>query len=279
LFIISITDDFQLILVILYHRIKVYILKITFLGTGTSQGIPVIACSCPVCHSSDPFDKRLRTSVLIEIDKYTIVIDSGPDFRQQMLKANVHELDAILFTHEHKDHIAGLDDIRAFNYVQQKPIDIYAEERVHWALKQEFAYVFAEQKYPGIPQVTMHLIDNKPFDIGQVIITPIRVMHMRLPTLGFRIGDFTYITDANYISEEEKEKIFGTKHLVINGLRKQKHISHFSLSEALLLIEEISPKRAYITHISHQLGFHKDIQAELPPNVLLAYDNLEITVD
>jgi phosphoribosyl 1,2-cyclic phosphate phosphodiesterase len=254
-------------------------LKVTFLGTGTSQGIPVIACPCPVCHSPNSHDKRLRTSVLIEIGTHNILIDSGPDFRQQMLKANVQKLDAILFTHEHKDHIAGLDDIRAFNYVQQKPIDIYAEERVHWALKQEFAYIFAEQKYPGVPQVTMHLIDNQPFEIGEIQVVPIRVMHMRLPVLGFRIGDFTYITDANYISEDEKEKILGSKYLVINGLRKQKHISHFSLGEALLLIEEISPKRAYITHISHQMGFHDDAQAGLPPNVMLAYDGLELTID
>ena len=254
-------------------------MKVTFLGTGTSQGIPVIACPCPVCHSPNSHDKRLRTSVLIEIGTHNILIDSGPDFRQQMLKANVQKLDAILFTHEHKDHIAGLDDIRAFNYVQQKPIDIYAEERVHWALKQEFAYIFAEQKYPGVPQVTMHLIDNQPFEIGEIQVVPIRVMHMRLPVLGFRIGDFTYITDANYISEDEKEKILGSKYLVINGLRKQKHISHFSLGEALLLIEEISPKRAYITHISHQMGFHNDVQAELPPNVMLAYDGLELTID
>lgn len=254
-------------------------MKVTFLGTGTSQGIPVIACPCPVCHSPNSHDKRLRTSVLIEIGTHNILIDSGPDFRQQMLKANVQKLDAILFTHEHKDHIAGLDDIRAFNYVQQKPIDIYAEERVHWALKQEFAYIFAEQKYPGVPQVTMHLIDNQPFEIGEIQVVPIRVMHMRLPVLGFRIGDFTYITDANYISEDEKEKILGSKYLVINGLRKQKHISHFSLGEALLLIEEISPKRAYITHISHQMGFHDDAQAGLPPNVMLAYDGLELTID
>ena len=208
---------------------KYKILKVTFLGTGTSQGIPVIACKCDVCQSNNPRDKRLRASVLIETDDKTFVIDSGPDFRQQMLRAQVSSLDAILFTHEHKDHIAGLDDIRAFNYVQQKPIDIFAEEKVHWAIKQEFAYIFAEHKYPGIPQVNMHLIENHPFEITGVPVIPIRAIHLRLPVLGFRIGNFTYLTDANFISSEEKAKLKGTKYLVVNGLRKQKHISHFSL--------------------------------------------------
>ncbi len=253
-------------------------MKVTFLGTGTSQGIPVIACNCGVCSSLDYHDKRLRTSVLIEVDDKTFVIDSGPDFRQQMLRANVSALDAIIFTHEHKDHIAGLDDIRAFNYVLQKPIDIFAEERVHWALKQEFAYIFAEQKYPGVPQVNMHLIDNEAFEISGVSIIPIRAMHMRLPVLGFRIGDFTYITDANYISNEEKQKIIGSKYLVINGLRKQKHISHYTLNEAVSLIEEIKPEFGYITHISHQMGCHEEVNAELPPNIKLAFDGLTIVL-
>lgn len=251
-------------------------MKVTFLGTGTSQGIPVIACNCDVCLSPDLHDKRLRSSVLIEVDGKNLVIDSGPDFRQQMLRANLHSLDAILFTHEHKDHIAGLDDIRAFNYVQQKPIDIYAEERVHWAIKQEFAYIFAEQKYPGVPQVTMHLIDNHPFEVHGIEVIPIRAVHMRLPVLGFRIGDFTYITDANYISDEEKEKIKGSKYLVINGLRKQKHISHFSLDEAVKVIEDVKPEFAYITHISHQLGKNQMVNTELPENIRLAYDGLTI---
>jgi phosphoribosyl 1,2-cyclic phosphate phosphodiesterase len=253
-------------------------LKVTFLGTGTSQGVPVIACSCGICLSSDPKDKRLRTSILIEIDKVNIVIDSGPDFRQQMLNADVKTLDAIVFTHEHRDHIAGLDDIRAYNYIQQKAIDIYAEERVQLAIKQEFAYIFAEQKYPGIPQVNMHLIDSQPFKILGNTVIPIRAMHMRLPVLGFRIGNFTYLTDVNFIPEDEKIKIVGSTHIVISGLRKQKHISHYSLNEAIQLIQEFKPEKGYITHISHQMGLHDEVQAELPPNILLAYDNLVVTI-
>ena len=249
-------------------------MKITFLGTGTSQGIPVIACNCNVCRSNSLNDKRLRTSVFIETGGKKFVIDSGPDFRQQMLRENVSTLDAILFTHEHKDHIAGLDDIRAFNYVEQKPIDIYAEERVHWAIKQEFAYIFAEHKYPGIPQVTMHLIDNHPFEIEGIPIIPIRAIHMRLPVLGFRIGDFSYITDANLISNEEKKKLMGSKYMVINALRKQKHISHFSLEEAVKLIEEIKPEFGFLTHISHQMGLSQEVNEELPSHIKLAYDGL-----
>jgi len=253
-------------------------LKVTFLGTGTSQGVPVIACSCPVCHSSDPHDRRLRTSALVEIDGLNIVIDSGPDFREQMLRANVQKLDAILFTHEHRDHVAGLDDIRAFNYEQQRPMDIYAEERVHLALRKEFSYVFAEQKYPGVPQVNLHYIENHQFNINGTQIIPIRAMHMRLPLFGFRINDFTYLTDVNFIADKEKEKIKGSKYLVINGLRKQKHISHFALDEALDLIRELKPQQAFITHISHQMGFHHQVQAELPPNVTLAYDGLVLNI-
>ncbi len=250
------------------------ILKVTFLGTGTSQGVPVIACKCNVCQSADEKDKRLRTSLLIECDNKNIVIDSGPDFRQQMLRAGVSKLDAILFTHEHKDHIAGLDDIRAFNYVQQQPMDVFAEERVQWAIKQEFAYIFAEFKYPGVPQVTMHTVENSEFSIGDIKITPIRVMHLRLPVLGFRINNFTYITDANFISDEEKEKIKGSRYLVLNGLRIQKHISHYSLSEAVELIRELNPEKGFITHISHQLGLHEEVQNDLPPGIFLAYDGL-----
>lgn len=249
-------------------------MKITFLGTGTSQGVPVIACPCEVCHSKNPKDSRLRASLLIEINGVYIVIDSGPDFRQQMLNAGVKKLDAILFTHEHRDHIAGLDDVRAYNYIQQQPMDVFAEERVQNAIMHEFDYIFAEHKYPGIPQVNMHKIDKHPFEVQGIPVVPIRVMHMRLPVLGFRIGDITYITDANFISDEEKRKIQGSKVIVITGLRKQKHISHYSLGEAVELLEEFKPEMGYITHISHQMGFHDEVQAELPANIALAYDNL-----
>ncbi len=253
-------------------------MKLTFLGTGTSQGVPVIACPCPVCQSTDEHDKRLRTSALVEVDGVNILIDAGPDFRQQMLRANVKQLDGILLTHEHKDHIGGLDDVRAFNFVNRKPMDIYAEERVQNALKQEYAYVFADQRYPGIPEMNLFNLDGYPFDVCGVKVQPIRCFHYKLPVFGFRIGDLTYITDANFISEEEKEKMVGTKYLVINALRKQKHISHFTLGEALKLIEELSPRKAFITHISHQMGFYEEIMAELPQNVCLAYDGLVVDI-
>lgn len=251
-------------------------MKITFLGTGTSQGVPVIACNCRACQSTDPKDKRLRTSVLVNTGTIQVVIDSGPDFRQQMLNAEVRDLDAILFTHEHKDHIAGMDDVRAFNFINQKPVDVYAEQRVIEQIKQEFAYVFAEYQYPGIPQVVVHEIADKPFTVGGTEIIPIRVMHFRLPILGFRVGDFTYITDANHIEEEEIEKIKGTRYLVVNALRKRQHYSHFTVSEAIRLIEKIGPEQAYLTHISHQMGLHEEVQSELPPGISLAHDGLEL---
>lgn len=253
-------------------------MKITFLGTGTSQGVPVIACDCPVCKSEDPRDNRLRTSVLVEVEGSVILIDSGPDFRQQMLRHKVKRLDAILYTHEHKDHIAGLDDVRAFNFLLQKPIDLYLEGRVLDALKREFSYVFAEFKYPGIPQVNTHILHEENFEVNGINIIPIRAFHYKLPVLGFRIGDFTYITDANYIPEEEKEKIIGTQHLVVNALRKQKHISHYTLSEAVNLINEFGPRRGYLTHISHQMGFFDEVYRELPSNIMLAYDGLTISI-
>ncbi|MFA8437214.1 MAG: MBL fold metallo-hydrolase [Marinifilaceae bacterium] len=253
-------------------------MKLTFLGTGTSQGVPVIACTCPVCQSKDEKDKRLRTSVLIEVDDRIFVIDSGPDFRYQMLRAKVPHLNGILFTHEHKDHTAGLDDIRAFNWVNKAAVDVYAEKRVQEALKKEFSYVFAEQKYPGIPELHLWEVKNEAFRIDGVTVLPIRAMHLKLPVFGYRIGDLTYITDANYIAPEEMEKIRGSKVLVINALRKEKHISHFTLGEALKIIEEVKPEKAFLTHISHQMGFHEAITRELPPNVELAYDGLELTL-
>jgi phosphoribosyl 1,2-cyclic phosphate phosphodiesterase len=248
--------------------------KITFLGTGTSQGVPVIACDCDTCRSEDPRDKRLRASLLLESGGVTLLFDAGPDFRQQMLRENVKRLDAIIITHEHKDHIAGMDDVRAFNYKSQDAIDIYAEERVQKAIKREFSYVFAEYKYPGIPEMRLNPIPEYGFSVNGIDIIPVRVRHLNLEIYGFRIGNFAYITDANYISEESKNKIIGVKYLVINALRKEKHISHFNLREALDFIRQISPKRAFITHISHQMGRTKQVAEELPPGIMLAYDGL-----
>jgi len=251
---------------------------ITFLGTGTSQGVPVIACPCPICLSADSRDKRLRTSALVSSNGKNILIDVGPDFRQQMINASVKSLDGILITHEHRDHIAGLDDVRAFNYLMQKPMNIWAELRVHEALKCNFSYVFEEEKYPGAPELVLNSIDGQPFDVQGVKIIPVRAFHYKLPVFGFRIGDFAYLTDANFISEEEKEKLVGCKFLVVGALRQQKHISHFSLSEALKLISELSPRKAFITHVSHQMGLYQLVQKSLPENVILAYDGLTIEV-
>ena len=253
-------------------------MTITFLGTGTSQGVPVIACNCEVCTSADARDNRLRTSIMIEDKGKVIVVDSGPDFRQQMLRANVQRLDAIVFTHEHKDHIAGLDDIRAFNYRQKGPIDVYGDLRVQAALKREFYYIFEEFKYPGIPQLNLHTIGSKQFNIGHINFIPIEVLHYKLPVLGFRINDFTYITDAKTIADEEREKIKGSKVLVINALQKENHISHFTLDEAISFAKEVGAEKTYLTHISHRLGKHQDVNNELPPGIELAYDGLQLEV-
>ena len=251
-------------------------LKITFLGTGTSQGIPVITCNCEVCQSDDHRNNRLRVSILIETADKTIVIDSGPDFRYQMLRARVKDLDAILFTHEHKDHVAGLDDIRPFNYLLHKNIDIYAADRVQDALKREFSYIFSDVKYPGLPQIELHTIDQEPFFIGETEIIPLAIMHYKLPILGFRIGDFTYITDAKTISEETIAKVRGSKILVVNALQRQTHISHFTLDEAVEFAEKIGAEQTYFTHISHNLGLHEEVEKELPKGMKLAYDGLTL---
>jgi phosphoribosyl 1,2-cyclic phosphate phosphodiesterase len=253
-------------------------LKITFLGTGTSQGIPVITCTCSVCTSEDRRNSRLRTSVMVTTADKNIVIDSGPDFRYQMLRERVKNLDAIIFTHEHKDHIAGLDDIRPFNYMLNKDIDVYASKRVQDALKREFAYIFSDVPYFGLPKIVLHTIHDKPFLIGETTITPIDVMHYKLPILGFRINDFTYITDAKTISPASVEKIKGTKVLVINALQKENHISHFSLQEALAFAALIDAEVTYLTHISHNLGLHADVEAHLPNKVKLAFDGLSIEI-
>lgn len=251
-------------------------MKITVLGSGTSQGVPVIACKCDVCLSLNPKDKRLRSSILIELEKLTIVIDTGPDFRQQMLRENVEKLDAIIYTHEHKDHIAGLDDVRAFNFKQKKDMPIYAEENVQESLKREFFYAFQENKYPGTPSLTLHTITNRDFNIKNQTIKTIRGLHYKLPVLGFRLNNFCYITDMNKIESKELKKLEKAEILIINGLRKEKHISHFNLEEALNIIKIVKPKTAYITHISHLLGKHDTIEKELPDNVFLAYDGLQI---
>lgn len=253
-------------------------MKITFLGTGTSQGVPVIACRCQVCNSADFRDKRLRSSILIEKGTTAVVIDSGPDFRQQMLRAEVNHIDGLLFTHEHKDHIAGMDDIRAYNYVHHEKVNIYANLQVQEALHREFPYVFADFKYPGVPEINMHTIDESAFSIGEIEFLPVPVLHYRLPVLGFRIGDFTYITDANHITEQSMSLIRGSKIIVINALRREPHVSHFTLDEALEVIGKLGPEKAYLTHISHQLGMHDDVNAELPAHVQCAYDGLVIEI-
>ncbi|MBL0071350.1 MAG: MBL fold metallo-hydrolase [Bacteroidetes bacterium] len=253
-------------------------MKITFLGTGTSQGVPVIACRCQVCNSADFRDKRLRSSILIEKGTTAVVIDSGPDFRQQMLRAEVNHIDGLLFTHEHKDHIAGMDDIRAYSYVHREKVNIYANLQVQEALHREFPYVFADFKYPGVPEINMHTIDESAFSIGEIEFLPVPVLHYRLPVLGFRIGDFTYITDANHITEQSMSLIRGSKIIVINALRREPHVSHFTLDEALEVIGKLGPEKAYLTHISHQLGMHEDVNAELPAHVQCAYDGLVIEI-
>jgi len=251
-------------------------LRLTFLGTGTSQGIPLIGCHCPVCSSGNPRDKRLRTSALLTFHGENIVIDAGPDFRQQMLTYHVDSLRAILLTHEHVDHMFGLDDIRSFNWIQKRPTDIYAERRVQRAIRRIFNYVFTRWKYPGIPQMELHTIHKSVFEINGLQIIPIRCYHHRLPVLGFRMGGLTYLTDVNAIPEEEMEKIRGTQILVVNALRREKHISHFNLEEALALIADINPQAAYLTHISHAMGLHEEVQKTLPDNVFLAWDGLEV---
>lgn len=254
-------------------------MKVTILGSGTSQGVPVIACDCKVCTSLDKKDNRLRTSILFSVNNENYVIDTGPDFRQQMLRENIKSLRAVLFTHEHKDHVAGMDDVRAFNFKEKRDMEIYCTPPVEEALKREFHYVFAANKYPGIPKVNLNTIGKERFSLpcGESI-TPVEVMHYKMPVKGFRIKDFTYITDAKTISKEQKSKLKGTKVLIVNALRREAHISHFNLEEALAFIKEINPDQAYLTHISHLFGKHKEIEKELPSNVHVAYDGLTFEV-
>ncbi len=249
---------------------------ITFLGTGTSQGVPVIGCTCNVCQSLDFRDKRLRTSIHLEVDGKSLVVDTGPDFRQQALRERIGRLDGIIFTHEHKDHTAGLDDVRAYNFRQKQDMPIYGHARVIDQLKQEFSYAFAEHKYPGVPLLEVHEIENTPFSINGTLFTPIQVYHYKLPVFGFRIKDFTYITDANSIPEAEKEKIRGSKVLVLNALQQQPHISHFTLEEAIAMARELGAEQTYFTHMSHRMGQHEEVSRQLPEGISLAFDGLKL---
>jgi phosphoribosyl 1,2-cyclic phosphate phosphodiesterase len=251
-------------------------LKITFLGTGTSQGVPVIACSCPVCTSLDFRDKRLRTSIHVDVAEKSLVIDTGPDFRQQMLREYIQRLDAVIFTHAHRDHTAGLDDVRAYNFKQNMDMPLYGTADVLEQLKVEYSYIFSNASYPGLPRIELKEITDEVFNIGDVTITPLPVMHLRLPVFGYRFGNFSYITDANSISESTLEKLKGTEVLVLNALQREPHISHFNLQQALEMVEKINPTKTYFTHISHKLGLHADVEKELPKGVALAFDGLQV---
>ncbi len=256
-------------------------MKITFLGTGTSQGVPVIGCHCRVCTSKDKRDRRLRSSILVEWEQGKIVVDCGPDFRQQMLKHKVNSIDAILVTHAHKDHIGGLDDVRAYNYILKRPVDVYAEPKVQEIIKVEYSYAFEKEPYPGVPEIVLHNLLNRPFTVCGLNVVPVRATHFsdRNFVFGFRFNDFTYITDAVRISSAEKEKIKGSKVIVLNALRKEKHYSHFNLEEALALMEEFQPEQGYLTHISHQMGRYSEVSKLLPSNVALACDGLTFDVN
>ncbi len=251
-------------------------MRLTFLGTGTSQGVPVIACRCNVCRSSDERDTRLRTSALLQIDTTNILFDIGPDFRQQMLRHRVDHLDAILITHAHRDHVGGLDDIRSFNYVQHSKMNLYLNAEAKTALLRDYKYIFDYHQYPGLPEAELHEVGESPFLAAGETVIPICAMHKDLPILGFRIRNFAYITDANYIAPSEMEKLKGVDVMVINALRKEKHFSHYSLPEALEVISQVKPREAYLTHISHELGLHAVVERELPAGVHFAYDNLTL---
>lgn len=246
------------------------------MGTGTSSGVPMIGCDCSVCTSINPNDKRLRSSVLIQSAQTSLVVDTTPDFRYQMLRINNRRLDAVVYTHPHKDHLAGLDDIRAYNYFNKKPMDIYANTLTEEALRRDYYYAFSDTRYPGVPELNLITIDHQPFFVGDIPVLPIEVWHYKMPVFGFRFGDFTYITDANRVEESEKEKIRGSKILVLNALRKENHLSHFTLDEAVALAKELNIPQVYFTHISHQLGLHETINRELPSHMQLAFDGLQL---
>jgi len=239
----------------------------------------MIGCGCPVCTSTDKKDNRLRSSILVQSSNTSFVVDTTPDFRYQMLREKVKHLDAVLFTHPHKDHIAGLDDVKAFSFLSGKPMEVYCNVLTVESLKREFYYIFSDKKYPGIPDINLHLIDLAPFVIGDIPVIPVLVWHLDMPVYGFRFGNFTYITDANRIEESEKEKIRGSETLVINALRHQKHLSHYTLDEAIAIVKELGIPKAYFTHISHQLGKHEDVDKRLPPGTALAYDRMQLFFD
>jgi phosphoribosyl 1,2-cyclic phosphate phosphodiesterase len=253
-------------------------MKITFLGTGTSQGVPPIGCRSDVCLSENPRDKRLRASIHIEWNGLSLVVDCGPDFRYQMIRAGISRVDALLFSHEHRDHTAGLDDIRPFNYLQEGALPVYLHPRVYQAFQGQFDYIFQPVPYPGIPQIDWHLIDNEAFEISGHVIRPVEVLHYKLPVLGFVFDRFAYVTDANFISDKEKEKLKGMDVLVLNALRREAHISHFTLAEAVALAKELGAKQTYFTHMSHQIGFHDDVCSELPDGIDLAHDGLVVEI-
>ncbi len=253
-------------------------MKITFLGTGTSHGVPPIGCTSEVCLSENPKDKRLRASIHVEWRGLNLVVDCGPDFRYQMIRAGISNIDAILFTHEHRDHTAGLDDIRPYNYLQERHMPVYLHPRVYGAFQSQYDYIFQPVPYPGIPLIDWHLIDLEPFDIQGRVIRPVEVMHYKLPVLGFIFDKFAYVTDANFISEQEKEKLKGMDVLVLNALRREEHISHFTLSQAVALAEELGAKQTYFTHMSHQIGLHDAVCDELPQGIDLAYDGLVVEI-
>lgn len=254
-------------------------LKLTFLGTGTSQGVPMIGCDCEVCTSADKHDKRLRSSVMIESGTTRIIIDAGPDFRYQMLRENIKHIDAILLTHEHKDHIAGIDDVRAFNYFCSGAIPIYATERVARVVKKDFDYAFSEYKYPGVPEIDLNEITGENFTVGDISVTPINGRHYQLPVTGFRVGKLAYLTDFNHIEESEIEKLKGIETLVINALRHEKHISHFNVSEAIEVSRKTEAKHTYLTHMSHQIGLYEAAKHTLPADISYAYDGLTVTIN
>ncbi len=253
-------------------------MEVTFLGTGTSGGVPLIGCQCAVCKSNDPRDKRLRTSVLIQANNLTISVDCGPDFRQQMLREDVRNLDAILMTHQHKDHTGGLDDVRAFNFINKKAIEIYCDFPTELGIKEQYSYVFTETDYPYLPKINFNRIQDFKFSVQNLEVTPIQVMHATMPVMGYRFGDFTYITDAKTIAKEERDKIRGSKILVVNALRHEQHYSHFTVEEALELVADVKPELTYFTHMSHQFGLHAEMEEKLPSNIHVAYDGLKIKI-